>query len=251
MSRTRPYVLSIAGFDPSGGAGLLADVKTFEANKTMGLSVCTALTIQNDESFEAVDWIGESRVIDQMDILLKRFDLKVVKIGLISGIQMLKVIIERLKNDNPTISIVWDPVLSASAGFDFHDVEDYQSWLDLLEDIYLLTPNWLEIQALTRSDDAFEASQYLSKKTNIFLKGGHNIQQPGKDFLFTTEGKIFPFNPQRIASSAKHGSGCVLSSAIAANLARGYKLHGACLRAKSYVGRFLMSNNSLLGYHKL
>ena len=251
MPKIRPYVLSLAGFDPSGGAGLLADIKTFEAHKTLGLGVCTALTVQNDELFERVDWVGESQIMEQIDILFRRFKPKVVKIGLMSGKEMFQVIIHRLLKYNPGIRIIWDPVLNASAGFSFHSQDDYISWKNLLEHVFLITPNWVEIQQLSQSGNAFEAAKAMTRNTNVFLKGGHNEEHPGKDYLFTQEGKVFPFNPKKIAPTPKHGSGCVLSSAIAANLAKGYKLHGACLRAKSYISRFLMSNDTLLGYHKI
>ena len=104
---------------------------------------------------------------------------------------------------------------------------------------------------MTGEKDEKKASQDLSKFCNVFLKGGHNENDLGRDFLFTTEGKEFSFRAKQKVEVGKHGSGCVLSSAIITNLARGYKLHRACLRAKQYTAEFLNSNKNLLGYHKI
>ena len=89
MSTSRPYALSIAGFDPSGGAGLLADCKTLEANGVYGLGVCTALTIQNDVTFERVSWVAPADIRDQIRLLLARFPIDSVKIGLFENLPQL------------------------------------------------------------------------------------------------------------------------------------------------------------------
>ena len=96
MPKVRPYCLTIAGFDPSGGAGVLADIKTFEQNKVQGLAVITANTIQTEDSFEKINWIEESMVVDQLMTLLNRYEIKFVKIGLIQSGEFLEKIISLL-----------------------------------------------------------------------------------------------------------------------------------------------------------
>src|SRR5580704_12896311 len=120
MLKPRSYVLSISGFDPSGGAGMLADIKTFESNKVYGLGVISANTLQNDEEFTKVDWIPVDKIIEQIDILKKRFEFEYVKIGLIESLEVLNTIISYLTSHVSHPKIIWDPILKASAGFEFH-----------------------------------------------------------------------------------------------------------------------------------
>lgn len=250
MSKKRPYVLSIAGLDPSGGAGLLADVKTFEAHKAHGLAVCSALTWQNDINFKKVQWVPVEDIMEQADLLWDRFTIDYVKIGLIENWQTLHRLAQYLKTKNPKVKIVLDPVLKASAGFVFHDQIKEENFFEILESIFLITPNWDEAKILYPDEEPLEGSKALSKYCHVFLKGGHHQKNPGKDYLFHKD-KSYPFNPKKVVKYPKHGSGCVLSSAITAQLARGYKLHKACLKAKAYVTWFLDSNESMLGYHKM
>ena len=247
----RPYVLSIAGFDPSGGAGVLADVKTFEANKVYGFGVMSALTFQNDSEFEKVEWIPLEKIMEQISVLQKRFQFDYIKIGLIENLEVLNQLILNLKSNISNPKIIWDPILKATAGFDFHNEINKKLLEEICKNIFLITPNMEEIRILMNENDELKAAQDLSSFCNVFLKGGHNENDLGRDFLFTTEGKEFSFRAKQKVEVGKHGSGCVLSSAIIANLARGYKLHRACLRAKQYTAEFLNSNKNLLGYHKI
>src|ERR1700729_4382873 len=107
----RPYVLSIAGFDPSGGAGILADIKTFEAQQTLGLGVCSALTYQTENTFEGVTWVNKDTIIKQLAPLLKAYSIDYVKIGLIENMEVLNSIIDYLLGKNPSMRIIWDPIL--------------------------------------------------------------------------------------------------------------------------------------------
>lgn len=250
MPKQRPYVLSIAGYDPSAGAGLTADLKTFEAHRVYGLSICSALTWQNDVQFRKVHWITSREMLAQGDLLLERFRIDYAKIGLIESWEVLKDMVVWLKGNNPNIKVVLDPILKASAGFRFHELSDKESLFQTLENLYLITPNWQEIQTLIPDLAPMEAAQALSQHCHVYLKGGHQEEQLGKDYLFSKE-KMYPFNPKKIAAYEKHGAGCVLSAAITANLARGYPIRKACLKAKDYVTWFLNSNQTRLGYHKI
>jgi hydroxymethylpyrimidine/phosphomethylpyrimidine kinase len=251
MGKVRPFVLSIAGLDPSGGAGLIADIKTFEANKVYGLGIASANTFQNDIEFTKVEWISLDVIIEQVELLKKRFDIQYVKIGLIENLTILDQLVAYLTSKIQHPVLIWDPILKASAGLEFHKTIDVSLLENICKKIYLVTPNIPEAIKLGHTGDPIENAKALSKFCNVFLKGGHNEKNRGRDYLFLHEGKEFSFKPKTKEKIEKHGSGCVLSSAITANLAKGFKIHPACLRAKEYTTRFLLSNNTLLGYHKL
>jgi hydroxymethylpyrimidine/phosphomethylpyrimidine kinase len=247
MSDGRPFVLSIAGFDPCGGAGILADIKTFELNKVQGLGVCTALTFQNDISFHAVKWINVEDILKQVDVLFERFKINCVKIGLIENLMILKMIIAHLKKLNPMVQIIWDPIIKASAGFVFHPEVNKFELEEICKEIFLITPNLEEIKLFYNDIPAQEAAESLNEYTNVFLKGGHTPATMIKDVLWEKRQKQV-FVSDKIDLD-KRGTGCVLSAAILAGLAKGYSLQESCRQSKSYVTSYIKSNHSLLGYH--
>ncbi|MDX5437251.1 MAG: hydroxymethylpyrimidine/phosphomethylpyrimidine kinase [Pontibacter sp.] len=249
MSDTRPYVLSIAGLDPSGGAGILADIKTFEQHGVYGFGVCSALTVQNDTDFGKVQWLPVQEIIDQLEPLVSKFPILSCKIGIVQSMDVLLEVILYLKRLQPQIQIVLDPVLKASAGFAFHDALQEQQLNAVLQKLTLATPNYNEIQQLNQGLEPTDAATEMAKHCAILLKGGHNPEAMGIDYLFYQD-TCTALEPTLSTISPKHGSGCVLSAAIAANLALGHTLEEACRRGKRYTESFLNSNQSLLGYHK-
>ena len=257
MPGKRIGVVSIAGFDPSGGAGVLADIKTFEANKVYGYGVVSALTFQNDSEFEGLKWIETDEILKQLTILSKKFKFEYIKIGMIKDIETLNQLISNLKSQilipNSQFLIpklIWDPILKATVGFRIHNKIEKDQFISICKNIFLITPNIEEIRILMKEKDEMKAAKELSQYCNVFLKGGHSEKDKGRDYLFMKD-RQFSFRPKENAAYPKHGSGCVLSSAITANLAKGYKLHPACLRGKEYVTKFLLSNKTLIGYHKI
>ena len=248
MSPPRPYALSIAGFDPSGGAGLLADCKTLEANGVYGLGVCTALTIQNDVTFERASWVAPADIRDQIRLLLARFPIDFVKIGLYESLPQLLELTRWLKNQNPYLQLVWDPVLKATAGFEFHQQPDPELLRALCMEMALLTPNRPEMLRLWPAPTAEGAAEVVSAWCPVLLKGGHAAGAEATDLLFGS-GSVQAFSAPRLPHGEKHGSGCVLSAAILGQLARGVALTDACRVGKAYTATVLASNSSLLGYH--
>jgi len=245
MARIRPYVMSIAGFDPSGGAGTLADIKTFEQLKTYGFAVITANTFQSDNEVKRVDWLPISSITEQMAVILDKFPARYFKIGIVKDAEMLEAIKSFVLARQPKAYITWDPVLVASSGFQlFSGNTDVKK---LLAGISLITPNADEFKVLFESE---KTALELSAQCMIYLKGGHNKQNPGKDVLFFKE-KMQSFRPKGERISAKHGSGCILSSALTAHLALGFGTQKAILKSKRYVETALASNQGLLAYHKL
>ena len=244
---SRPYVLSIAGFDPSAGARILADIKTFENSGVYGLGVVSALTWQNDVSFEKVEWIEVSKIISQVELLLRRFEVKYIKIGLIESMEVLKQVVMYLRENIVDPVIVYDPILKASAGFAFHDVKPGH-FADIVEGIYCITPNIPEAHKLLGEEDLQTKLEEASELVNIYLKGGHGSGGTVTDLLFTSD-HTYAFPNDRLPKGEKHGSGCVLSGALTAQLALGNEIEVAAENANRYTYQFLGSNETLLGYH--
>lgn len=252
MSRLRQNILTVAGFDPSGGAGVLADIKAFEANKTLGSAVQTALTIQNKSVFNTVYWTPFTQIKEQLDVLYLKEDFSYVKIGLVENLEILDKIITYILSKNNKTVIVWDPILKASAGYKIHNDFDKILLDEILSKITFITPNFNECKILFGNTELNEMQKIVNslKGVNIILKGGHNENSKGKDYLLVKGENVRSFNPKNIHNIfEKHGSGCVFSSVLIANLANGYPIRKAILRTKRYMESFLSSSSDLLGYH--
>ncbi len=232
----RPYVLSIAGFDPCGGAGTLADIKVIEYLQVSGLGVISSLTYQNDAEFEGVKWCTIEQIVNQIKPL-QVYDVKVVKIGLIESFNQLEGIINLVHLYFPKAYIIWDPILKASAGFDFHDENSLP--VSLAKKIDMITPNFEEFEQLNLDEKQVAA---------ILLKGGHRKDKKGTDVLMV-DGKQIEISGFDMPSKYnKHGTGCVLSSAIASYIALGDAPIEACVKAKQIVEQFMQSNDTNLGF---
>lgn len=241
------YTLSIAGFDPSAGAGVLADVKAFEANGVYGMGVVSALTWQNDKEFDKVEWIEAEKIEEQIAVLLRRFEIRYVKIGLIENIEVLDRLVKFLKNNISNPIIIYDPIIRASAGFTFH--LEPQLFHDVLQQVYCITPNIPEAEWLYGKIELSEKLEAQSDTLNIYLKGGHSDKSTVTDMLFVKD-HTYVFPQDRLEHGEKHGSGCVLSAALTAQLALGKELQDAAEAANIYTHKFLASSHTLLGHHK-
>ncbi|HLP56486.1 MAG TPA: hydroxymethylpyrimidine/phosphomethylpyrimidine kinase [Fluviicola sp.] len=244
MSRKRPYCVSIAGFDPSGGAGLTADCKVFEQLHVQGLSVLTANTIQTEDQYFDTHWMDPKQVTDQLTVLLQRYPVRYFKIGLIENAEVLLAVLHIIHTNVENPFIIWDPILKPTAGGDLSVDRFSEKLSELLHMISCITPNLPEYQLLF-GEQRPETTATTVKM--LYLKGGH-ASSPGKDFLYT-EGKCYPFNAHSIPKTGKHGTGCVLSAALLAHFALDYPLVKACLKSKRYIEYYLQSNETLLGYH--
>ena len=248
MTLLNPYVLSIAGFDPSAGAGILSDIKTIEANGGYGFGVITAITCQNDIAFEKVTWLSLTEITEQIDVLQKRFEILYIKIGLIESLEVLYRLVNYLKQKIPEAVIIWDPILKASAGFVFHRSIERELLYQIFKNITCVTPNIPEAIQLFGAGNLSEILLAQSDKYNVYLKGGHTDNTNVTDILFT-QNQTHLFTNQRITKGEKHGSGCVLSTAFTTQLAMGKDLLTAAGNANTYTNSFLSSNDTLLGYH--
>jgi hydroxymethylpyrimidine/phosphomethylpyrimidine kinase len=248
----RPRVLVVAGYDQSGGAGVLSDVKTLEAHGVYGYAICTGFTFQNEREISRIQWFSIEEISEQIALCFATGAFDWVKMGITADTGMAGEIVDQLRRHHPGVRVVWDPVIRASSGREFWK-EVGEEWKAVAARCYLLTPNWDEIGRLYSGEDILEGCGELTRQTgcNIYLKGGHHPESPGRDYLWS-DGKMQVLEPEAGGGQvyAKHGSGCVLSSSLAANLALGYPLPVAAVRSKQYTRRFLSSNKTLLGWHR-
>lgn len=246
----RANVLVVAGYDQSAGAGVLSDIKTLEAHGVYGYAVCTGFTFQNERSISRVQWFSEAEVCEQIDLCFANTKFDWVKMGITESMASVVRIVGHLRQHNPDIRLVLDPVIKATSGHVFWD--GVAGWEAIARQCYLVTPNWEEIGWLYPGEDVMERCRQLTKGmgTSIYLKGGHHPEMPGRDYLWSRgELQVFDALTGGDPVYPKHGSGCVLSSSLTANLALGYPLPEAALYSKRYIGQFLTSNKTLLGWH--
>jgi hydroxymethylpyrimidine/phosphomethylpyrimidine kinase len=246
---TKPIILSIAGYDPCGGAGVLADIKTAEVHKCMGMGVLTANTIQTEDAFFSIGWVNEVRILTQLETLLQKYTFSAVKIGIVESFEVLHKILLLVRKYQPAVFIVWDTVLAASTGVDFVSNIQQETLITVLESVNLITPNAKEVVRLTANVDELESAKWLARYTSVLLKGGHREAKLGVDTLFIND-EVLEFLPEKNEGiTPKHGSGCMLSSAIAAQMALGKSITEACELAKRFIEKQLSSNQTLLAYY--
>lgn len=246
MQGERPFVMTVAGFDPSGGAGILADCKTFEQLRVQGLGVCTAMTVQTENRCLNLEWQPLEQVVSALGILIKEYPVKAVKIGVVKDAEFLNKIIKTIKLHAPETKVVWDPVLKSTSEFTFFDLNTVSQLKNILNQMDLITPNYNENQILQDSH-LFDQD---GSSCAVLIKGGHRKDLPGTDVLWEKGKEIFIYpNETTLTYYPKHGSGCVLSSAITAHLAKGEDMETACRQGKEYIEKFLTGTPGLLGFH--
>lgn len=243
------YILSIAGHDPSGGAGITSDIKTFDAHGLYGLSVCTAITVQNEKEFKNCSWVPVETILAQIDTLFEHYEIQLVKIGIVESWRVLLQVVNKLHEVNPKVKIILDPILKASSGFDFHTNEDQKLLDEIWSKCFIITPNYDEIKSLYPQMNIEDTLEHIASFTNIYLKGGHREDKKGYDELYYSQIVMVNIAPFLNEALEKHGSGCVLSSALASNVALDIDLEDAARNAKKYTEQFLNSHPSLLGLH--
>ncbi len=234
-----PNVLSIAGSDPSGGAGIQADLKTFSAHNVYGMSVITALTAQNTLGVRDVHVPPVTFLQEQLYSVFDDIDVHAVKIGMVPDVNSIEVIAEVLEEYKPK-HIILDPVMVASSGDSLIEPEAVSALKELLIPLAsLITPNIPEAEKLMRSaviDMEVFAPRLLELGCDAaLLKGGHLKGEQSPDVLALESGDVETFNGVRVQTENTHGTGCTLSSSIAANLAKGFNMSEAILHSKAYI----------------
>jgi hydroxymethylpyrimidine/phosphomethylpyrimidine kinase len=235
--------LTIAGSDSGGGAGIQADLKTFAANGVYGTSAITALTAQNTQGVFAIHDVPLIYVSAQIDAIFSDFDVAAVKIGMLSRAETIRVVASELRRHGAK-HIVLDPVMVATSG-DRLLAEDAVAALrtELMPLAEIVTPNLHEAAALTGKPLAQNEREMEAQGRDIFafgprwvlIKGGHGTSDEAVDLLIGGDGDVTRLAAPRIQTKNTHGTGCTLSSAIAANLAKGEDMTQAVRAAKDYV----------------
>ena len=232
--------LTIAGSDCSGGAGIQADLKTMTMNGVYAMSVITALTAQNTTGVRAVQESTPAFLRQQLDAVFEDIFPDAVKIGMVSSCELIRTIAEGLRFYGAK-NIVLDPVMVATSGSALMKNDAIQTLTqELLPLAYLVTPNIPEAELLSDcaigcADDMLTAARRIGERCHcaVLVKGGHSIND-ANDLLYA-DGSALWFPGRRIDNPNTHGTGCTLSSAIAANLAKGFELAESIRRAKAYI----------------
>ena len=236
--------LSIAGSDSCGGAGIQADIKTMTMNGVYAMSAVTALTAQNTTGVTGILESSPEFLEQQINMVFEDIRPDAVKIGMVSSSELIKVIADRLKFYKAE-NVVVDPVMIATSSARLIKTDAVKTLeAELFPIACVITPNISEAESLSgmeihSADDMIKATKTIFDKhgCSVLLKGGHSIND-ANDLLYTANGCTW-FEGRRIANPNTHGTGCTLSSAIAANLAKGFTLEMSVKRAKDYISNAL------------
>lgn len=232
--------LTIAGSDSSGGAGIQADLKTMTVNGIYAMSVITALTAQNTQGVTGILDVSPEFITEQMDAVFNDIYPDAIKIGMVSSPEIVEAIAASLEKYQAK-NIVLDPVMVATSGAKLLKEEAMDSLINRLIPLAdVITPNIPEGEILagmeiTNEDQMIKAAEEIGKKYDcaVLLKGGHRVND-ANDLLYRN-GEFKWFRSERIDNPNTHGTGCTLSSAIGANLAKGYDIDQAIEKAKAYL----------------
>jgi hydroxymethylpyrimidine/phosphomethylpyrimidine kinase len=251
-----PIALTVAGSDSSGGAGIQADLKTFTALGVYGASVITALTAQNTRGVAAVEAVGPDFVLAQMEAVLADLDVAAVKTGMLANAAIVTAVAQRLARRaraGRPLPVIVDPVMVATSGDVLLSADAVDAVREQLAPLAaLLTPNLAEAAQLLGTDMADSEAAAQAQAEALFarcacpvlLKGGHGAGADAVD-LFYDGRSLTRFARPRLETRHTHGTGCVLSAAIAALIARGAPLKAAIAGAKAFVWQGLEAGASL------
>lgn len=244
VKKSYPIVLSIAGSDSGGGAGIQADLKTFSSLGVYGATAITAITAQNTQGVHSQFALPPQMVYDQIIAVVEDIHPSVIKIGMLSNVQVAAVVADAL--ERYSIPIILDPVMASSSGHRLLSVEAQEVLKErLLPMAQLVTPNIPEMEALSDMplltiSDKYNAAKHLLSLgvQSVLLKGGHEEGDTKVDILYqkSPQGIVTcSFSSDTLNTRNIHGTGCTLSSAIAAYMARGLDLKDAVSSAKIYI----------------
>lgn len=276
---TIPTVLTIAGSDPSGGAGIQGDIKTIFAEDCYGMAAITGLTAQNTKKVSAVMPVPAEFLRKQIEEILRDIRPDAIKVGMIVTAEQIDIIADLIKHYS-LANVVIDPVVAPTSGVKFASEEVMRCMVDKLFPLStIVTPNIPEAEkiyeilvgvedkerrAIQELDQAQNKSQvqvdvhslsaqelaiFIGRRCgcNVLVKGGHSFGNEATDYMWSSRdvqrvGCISEFKGQKVETTSSHGTGCALSSSIAANLAKGYALEQALHRGKQYVTAALTSD---------
>lgn len=234
-------ILTIAGSDSSGGAGIQADLKTITSYGYYGMSAITAITAQNTMGVQSSLAVGREMLFMQLKSICEDILPDAVKIGMVANPEQVEVIAEFAEKSLKNVPLVLDPVITSTSGFNLVPDDTVEKMKEILFDkARLITPNLIEAgiiygKRVENLDEMKEAANFLYEKygTAILIKGGH--LKDSKDDVLCYDDGIFVIEGKNISNKNTHGTGCTLSSAIACELSAGKNLLDAVTSAKNYL----------------
>ena len=255
---TTPTILTIAGFDPYAGAGIQVDSKVIHLLGGYAFSITTSLTAQNSTGVKMTKPVDVDIFEAQLEAILSDINIDAIKIGMLHNKEIIDIIYKMIKKYKLT-NIILDTVLVSSSGKDLLQKDSIKFMVDKLFPLAtLITPNIPECNYLLKSNyqgdikeiETIASSLFNLGANRVLIKGGHsNNKNYAIDYLVEKEKKIIAYKAKRIKTNHTHGTGCVLSSAIATNLAKGYSLEDAIENAKKFLSdRLENSSNLKLNY---
>jgi hydroxymethylpyrimidine/phosphomethylpyrimidine kinase len=245
--------LTIAGSDSGGGAGIQADLKTFQAFNVFGMSAVTSVTAQNTLGVRSIHDIPSNIVGDQIDMIMQDIGTDAAKTGMVSNKEIIEMIVDRVRRYKIE-KLVVDPVMIAKSGARLLRKDAEKALIEkLLPAAFLVTPNVFEAEIISgisikNIEDAKKSAKLIQKKgaKNVLLKGGHLSGEKAIDILF--DGKDFTcYEAERINTENTHGTGCTFSAVITAGLAKGMTVYNAIKVAKDYITRAIKNAPTNIG----
>lgn len=250
-----PVALTIAGSDPSGGAGVQADLKTFHQHRAYGASAITLITVQNTLGVSAVQCLDPALVRAQIDAVFDDLDVRAVKTGALGNAAIIRAVTDALRA-RPEVFVTVDPVMLSKNGNPLLEPAAVAALRDgLLPRADLVTPNLPEAIALTDAHEIKSEDAAISVANRLralgaraaLIKGGHGDGPESIDVLIEQDGAVFTHGLARIETTHTHGTGCTLSAAITAQIAHGAPLREAYVRARAFLQRAIASGPGCLG----
>ncbi|MDO4281158.1 MAG: bifunctional hydroxymethylpyrimidine kinase/phosphomethylpyrimidine kinase [Peptococcaceae bacterium] len=250
-----PQALTIAGSDSGGGAGIQADLKTFQERRVFGTSVIVAVTAQNTLGVQGIHKVPVEMVTEQLHSVFDDFDITALKTGMLPDADIMRAVAAELAK-HPEIPVVVDPVMIAKGGASLMENEAAATLVrEILPLATVLTPNVPEAEVITGmtitdSDGLLAAAKKIQAMgaKNIVIKGGHRIETTdAEDVLLTAEGEVVKLASERIDTVRTHGTGCTYSACITAELAKGRTIKDAVTTAKAYIAAAI-SDGILVGH---
>ena len=235
MLPPQPVVLCLSGYDPTGGAGVQADIESIASMGAHAVSVITTLTAQNTINISDLQPVSADFFAHQLDVLLEDVRINAIKIGMTASSEIIQIIADRLEQ-LPHLPVVYDPILAAGGGKEVCDENMLSTIREiLLPKVTLLTPNSLEARRLSKENSLTEAGLKLMQAgcDSVLISGGHEDGPHIENMLFDQHRHIETFSWNRLPGEF-HGSGCTLASASAALLARGLDVFNAVNEAQEY-----------------
>ncbi|TLY47272.1 MAG: bifunctional hydroxymethylpyrimidine kinase/phosphomethylpyrimidine kinase [Gammaproteobacteria bacterium] len=249
---TLPVVVSIAGTDPSGGAGIQADLKAISATGSYAASIITVLVVQNTLSVSAIQEIPLTFIQQQIDAVFTDLPIGAVKLGMLYHTDIIQLVAANLKKYRPPF-VVLDPVMMSQTGQPLLKPEAIPALSNLFSLATLITPNIPEAEAIVKfninNDQSMQAAATrlaTDYKTSVLIKGGHLTTRHSPDIFYDyPHQQLHRFDALRLRTKNTHGTGCTLSAAIASYLAQGESLYNAITHAKYYLSQCLLAAKDL------